>query len=271
MKTTFTTALAVSALLALTAWVQADTIPATLGYNTPFDFTKSYDDNPAGHLYVVANEIFGTNISGNEALWDRYGVANPGTIQASEARVYGLRGHYGEDSAFAIFGETTSDLFYYTAQFGNAGDLSQFYNTQPLFNNPAYTGDLNFRISNTNGTFYSNIYDFDNYVNSTNPNRDALINHFVYFDVTSLMESAFPNLGFAYTTAYLVGYEDRKYGVGATDAWDGDYNDGMFLVFVNNNAGATVTPEPATLLILGLGGLIGLPFVTRKSRKNAAA
>ncbi|MGL4942617.1 MAG: PEP-CTERM sorting domain-containing protein [Thermoguttaceae bacterium] len=34
--------------------------------------------------------------------------------------------------------------------------------------------------------------------------------------------------------------------------------------------GATATPEPATLLILGLGALVGLPLVTRRSRKNAA-
>ncbi|MGL4942618.1 MAG: PEP-CTERM sorting domain-containing protein [Thermoguttaceae bacterium] len=262
MRTTITTAFAMCAFLAFTALANADVMP--------FNYTKSFDGQNA-RLYNIFNGVFDTSLNGNKPLWETYGMANPGTIQANDARVYGLGGIWGEASNFEIFGDTTSDVYSTSSlgQISSVNSLKQFYNNQPLFNDPAYTGSLNFSISNSNGKFYSNINDFANMSYLwTEFDDDANVNHFMYFDVTSLMESVFPNLNFGYTSAYLVAYEDRLYDKGRNVNWDGDYNDGMFLVF--NNAGATATPEPATLLILGLGGLVGLPLVTRRSRKNAA-
>lgn len=239
-----------------------------------FNYTTSFDGKNA-LLYKTFNSFFGLSgsnaISGNQELYETYAV-NPGKLSADGAKIFSLciDSNYSEKSTFTIFGGSESDVLYTSKPMPSGGNINQFYLSDAIFDGAGYTGDLNFKISNSNGTFFSDIDTFAN-INLLNgkdgKNGDAGIDHFLFLDVSELVRETYGDfLDFDYTNAYLVGYEDRAYirsGIFNSN-WDGDYNDGIFLVFTNS---PTATPEPASVLIVGLG-LVSLPLVRRLRRKR---
>ena len=236
-------------------------------------------------LYKTFNNLFGLTgsnaVTSNAQLVNNYGMTNPGTLQAEETRMFAVSAKFADISGFSIFGNTTSDVLRFTniGNFGltnldptNTSSLRNF-TERVLFNDTNYTGTLNFSINNGNpyngGEFYSDIAAFSNTARNGNDALERDVNHFIYFNVTSLMQQYF-NLNFDYTSAYLVGYEDRSYysrSGGIHADWDGDYQDGVFLIFSNHSTGPIDppdppdppepgdVPEPATLLLWTLVGL----------------
>lgn len=264
-----------SILLATATCFLLSIATAQADLTTPFSYTTSFDGNNA-LLYKAFNSFFdlkGSNaLTGNQQLYETYAIDNPGTIMADQAKVYGLGGYYGEKSTFTIFGDsdTSSNVLYKSNPFPSTNNIHEFYNSTALFDDDSYLGALNFKIENSNGIFYSDPESFDNINRQNGANgqgADADINHFLFFDVTALMQEVYGDLlDFDFTSAYLVGYEDRAYIQSGkiNPNWDGDYNDGLFLVF--NNDSTHATPEPGTVLIFG-AALIGLPLARRFRKK----
>jgi hypothetical protein len=221
-------------------------------------------------LYKTANSLFGLSLTSNAQLSSAYGMNNPGTIQATNGvQVFAVSGTYRDNSIFTFTNATTgstlanNNTLSYIAG-SNVGNLStsfvQNFLNRRMWNGSSFVGGFNYSFTNGNpdngGTWYSNVYE-----------GSQQVNHFAYFDVTALAQQYYSNLGFDYTTAYLVGYEDRGY-YNQTD-WDGDYQDLVFLIFMNNPAdpppidpppvdpppgGGGDVPEPATMLLWTLGG-----------------
>ena len=262
--------------------------------NTPL--SESSLDGNSYLLYKTVNSLFGltgsNTLTSNQQLVNRYGMDNPGTLQANEMHVYTVSSIFSDMSFFTMFGNTTNNILAGPRNIPLYDPLAtnlQAFMNRPLFENITYTGAVNFRMENNNGNnggiFYSNFIDFTNLnkVGSGYTTFDRNINHFAYFDVTALVRQYFPNLGFDYTSAYLVGYEDRAYydaQGGLHVDWDGDYNDGVFLIFNNlpvtpppvdppggeEPPGSGGVPEPATLLLWTLGTLGALGYGHRRSR-----
>jgi hypothetical protein len=61
----------------------------------------------------------------------------------------------------------------------------------------------------------------------------------------------------------IVGWEDNPYWSG-----DHDYNDLVIAMYKNGEGGYTPVPEPATMLLVGIG-LIGIAGCSRKKFKKA--
>jgi len=268
-------------------------------------------------LYRTVNQMFnGAGLSSNAQLMNQYGIANPGTLDVINGNVFLLSAMNTRPSTLTMFGSTTSQTVGMQGYFDQLGNQLQRPTPERLANTfnsgqdyiwgqrrllSNYTGLLNFMMTTTsggNGTYFSNNVDFTNttWGGST---LDSDVNHFIYFDVTQLMRQTYGDLGFAYTHAYLVAYEDQAYyaangsirtGVSGDGMYfDGDYNDGLFLVFSNGfgpNGGFNPddpgdpgdpgnpggVPEPATLLLWTLGslGVAGSSWA-RKRRMNKLA
>ena len=260
----------VSITFVVVFFIIAFTVPGRAEMVTPFSYDFSYDGQDA-LVYRMVNTFFGLTgqnaLTGNEQLYETYGMENPGAIMANQAKIFTLTSTASEPSGFTIFGDSTANILYNSNVFPATNNITQFYNSTAIFNDDDYTGALNFSISNSNGTFYSDAETYTNVNALGGMNADeADVHHFIYFDVTELMQE-YLNLGFEYTTAYLVGFEDRAYysSGGKSGAWDGDYNDGLFIVF--NNEPLNVTPEPASFVVFGIG-LAGLGLM-RRVRKNS--
>jgi len=104
----------------------------------------------------------------------------------------------------------------------------------------------------------------------------------IYSDVKEFVDMYLPDsaLPFEYTSVYLVCYADRachttSFG-GFNYDWNGDYKDGIFPLFINNNtrdggiySPSPVVPVPGTPALL-CPGFIARTFF-RNPRKNSAA
>ncbi len=223
-------------------------------------------------MYKAMNSLFG--LTGSEAFDnartfnEQRLLDNPGNISAQNAYVFSVTGYASDYGVFEILGNGGSSV--YTGQkmsaWGTYDPTSVF--TQSLLSD--YTGDMSFKLTNSNGTFYSDYTSYQN-INRFDRNADVNVEHYLFFDITDLIDKYVSDLGFEYTSATLVGIEDRAYygANGNKTGWDGDYNDGMYIVF-NNASAPPTTPEPASLLMVGLG-LSGLALARRSKNSKAAS
>lgn len=104
---------------------------------------------------------------------------------------------------------------------------------------------------------YMGAYD---YLWSSDPtkNQDGMI-HMIALDITDLYNEKY---GTENDSVYMFGWEDMMFGAGA----DGDYQD-FVVIMTNLTATSTTTPEPASLLIFGVG-LAALPVVRKMRRRS---
>ena len=267
---------------------------ALADYTTPLSNSYSSDGDEY-LLYRTFNNLFGVGFVGsNNELVNAYGFKNEGALQVNAPRIYAVSSMYTDEDTFHIWGASQaqlSDMFYFNDFPHVNPTLSQHHLrdwiNRPLFVDPTYSGPLNFAVYNRTGNggqFYSNLNDHTNQVGvpgMTHADKSG-VNYFLNLDVTYIMGLAYPNLGFDYTSAYLIAYEDRaRSGPKNTDY---DYNDGVFLVFSNNSTGPIDppdppdppgpgdVPEPATLLLWALGGLglTGSSWVRKHRLKKLA-
>ena len=242
---------------------------------TPWNLTYSFDhDNQ--RLYNTFNSLFGMSVSSNNALLPymlgEYEI--PEAFHTQGSRAFAVSGTFGDDSVFTFYnaatgaslaGPTNTRTLLGSSNVGNvSASFVQNFANRSMWNGSSFNGDFYYRFTNSNpygGTFYSNRSNFENV-------QGQGVNHFVYFDVTDLMQQRYSNLGFDYTSAYLVGYEDRTYNwfYDQNNVWDGDYNDFVFLIFKNDGTTSNV-PEPATILLWTLGTFGVAGYSRRRSKK----
>lgn len=195
-------------------------------------------------------------------------INNPtGTFDATDTRVYLLSADptlSGGLLSLSINGSTASPFTIPTYN-----NTSGFSGAQLIASVQSPGGVISFTMTasgvNWSGVHYSDLENNSNSYtgNMYNTNQPVSMNHFAYFDVTSLLG----NVGTPYTAAYLVGYEDIANGVTPFD-----YNDAVFLVLENRttSGGGGGVPEPATLLLWSLGslGLAGKSWYRKRAKKN---
>ena len=243
--------------------------------------SNTSNEGSSAMLYSTFNSMFGLGYTSNtDLLASSYYIPDfSGTFNATGTQIYllsassGVNNGYGiVNSSLTVFGSSLANDYGSTSivytGYTALPALNDFLSRQIMFNNPTNSGVLNLLMTNSGGTYgnfadaqyYSNPSDFTN-------SRDLGVNHFIYFDVTQLMLANF-NLGFTYSAAYLVGYEEAYMQGAAARDFDGDYNDAVFLVFVGTGApGPNGVPEPATLLLWTLGGL-GMAGASWRRNRN---
>ena len=221
------------------------------------------------------NSLFGS--SADQALRvEHSGSFNTGTrffeISASTINL---------TSDLSIFGSSPSSPFGNLSNYSPSLSLSNNLTGREItFDRPG-SGLLNLGMSNDRGQYYSNL--------STNPNVllgwwgeeflgtgfNAEINHFVYFDVTSLLSTFNLGINTAGATAYLVGFDSMIYypAYQGGNYSNGDYNDAVFLVVTwtgggNPDPDPSGVPEPATMFLWTLGGLSMAGASWRRNRNK---
>jgi len=227
--------------------------------------------NPAGMNQVFAG-LSGGSFSGDIADYQR---ELPGTFSANGTQIYYLSANPGSvtqpypyNSFLSILvndGPTIVNGFDY----GNYNWETSSYGTWALreinFGTGA-NGMLSFKMSITDRFFEADYFSSNPALNSLDPG----INHFIYYDVTSLLSGLATG-----SFAYLVGYEDmslsngRNHGMyGYPDFYEADYTDALFLVITSSAGQDTSTPEPATMFLWTLGGLSMAGASWRRNRNK---
>lgn len=211
-------------------------------------------------LYQMFNRYFKTEYASSDALYESRGVDNSSWISSSEMVVIPTFKTASFEHSLTI-SDSTGSVF--NAVF--AGDDSgTFYGTSGYEVTNAVNGEFSMQIDNSlGGTGYPSVF------SNASLNEDGLI-QFISMDVSDLIKD---DARFADAIAELGIWDDtfRAIFVGVEDITisgyyrDYDYNDlGMIVVFKDSTSSKSATPEPATLLILGLA-LVGAPF-SRKLR-----
>jgi hypothetical protein len=196
------------------------------------------------NLYSIWNQnAVGNDFTSSQALWQARGVGYPN--ESNQYYWYATNGgninlefrYAGYDQAFGYTtdGKTITWLIAF-------GTLNQGVNNFSMnLNIPANTKFAwveGWKSGNSQGAWYSD--------SGLNPNG---LDHFVAF-----ANPVLTNLNYN----YILGFEDLSLG-------DKDYND--LIVFVSGVTPVAPVPEPATILLLGIG-LFGIGAFNKRSKKN---
>jgi len=245
----------VTALMVVGQQLSADqSVPNLAGFNA---------DTSGTAVFRTFNDLFSTSYTSNAQLSP---YAHSGVFTGTTSIYYISGNPDGVSSTLTLFnsGSVVSSV----SNFNFAGASYSSTVLGDYMQRQIYSGSglltLSMSVSSDwgfSGLYYSN-NDLDN-GGIANTVTDGY-NHFIYFNVTSLLSGTLsPG-----QQAFLVGYE------GLYDSWMGmDYADGLFLVV--NNAGGdeptpTGVPEPATMLLWSLGGLglAGTSWYRKRTKKN---
>lgn len=237
-------------------YLQSNTDPATLQIN---------DRDGEKALYNLFNTYFG--LTGDQAYTD-------------SNQLYADRGvketvlSWRVDENAKILSAFNSAAFSHDVFMIDANDPNRY---SWIYNSDYYTydtvfdttmrdlgqlGDVNFLLINN---YWSHWFEVES-DSSLNPGGLVAM---IALDVTDLMREKYSDLSIS--NAYLFGWEDAV----GNNLLDFDYQDLAFMVVNVAPNTASTTPEPASALILGLGGLVGLPlarrFRTRRQRPTGSA
>ena len=212
-------------------------------YNTPLNNNFSFEGDDF-MLYKTFNNLFGVGqVNSNNELLRKYGFKNEGPLQVTAPRFFAVSGMFQDNDGFVIMDSTSGKLLH-TSDFPHIYPLTSAFRNflnRPLEMRPGvdlanFSGGVEFIVTNytgNGGQFFSNLMNNNNLVGSPShmePDHSN-VNYFRYLDVTRLIQEAFGDLGFDYTDAWLIAYEDRAcHNLAGSDL---DYNDGVFLVFSN--------------------------------------
>ena len=192
------------------------------------------DVDAAGNNITLAslfNEYFGTDYASSQALFDELGVkeiVSTWTVNEN-ARI---------EASFksAALAQTLSII----DSLGNAVASQTF--AGGIFGDRLGGEPIRFDVA---GLYHFSLDTGENVFSASNSN-DGLI-HLIAFDVTALMQAKLPDEQI--DSAYLFCWEDLN-----ADHWYADFDFQDLSYIMINVTPNTVTPEPSTFLIMGIGG-----------------
>ena len=229
-------------------------------------------DNKNGDVgfYQTFNEMFGTTFGSSNEVFNKYGVDPNSTWIVSEQStlITGAKNQSGFSSSLSMNNEAGDVSFIADTKEVLANEVIKF-DVDYLINNVFLTGsDIGFQLDVSRNVGYES----QNYTLYSGTNEDGKV-YMLALNITDLYNVQYNG---DFDSVYMFLWEDWKNGVGvrwgnqynSLSYGDWDYADFAYImtnVYTDAEMGgsSTATPEPATLLILGLGA-IGVGFTARR-------
>ena len=243
--------------------------------NVRADLTTQYginiidDKNGDVGFYQTFNKMFGTTFTSSNAIFNAFGVDPDSTWTVSEQStlVGGDKNQSGFSGALSMYNDNGAKNSIATAQTVLANNTLQLGIDYAIDSNVYLTGSgVGFQLDVSRNVGYES----QNYSLQSGTNADGKV-YMLALNITDLYNTKYGN---EFDSVYMFLWEDWKSGTGVrwgssgakTSYTDWDYADFIYIMTNVNVDGSTVTPEPATLAIIGLG-LAGLGLARRRMTK----